>query len=58
MPLSLNLNCLPAWVPAGILTFAFPPPIVGTSKTVPRAASAIDIGNSKKRFSSDLLKIS
>ena len=41
----------------GILIFALPPPIVGTSKAVPRAASVIDIGNSKKRFSSDLLKI-
>ena len=31
--------------------------IVGTSIVVPRAESANEIGNSKKRFSSDLLKI-
>jgi len=40
-------------VPAGILIFAFAPSIVGISKDVPRAASAIDIGYSKNKFSSD-----
>ena len=32
-----------------------PPSIVGISIVVPRAASARDIGNSKNKFSSDLL---
>ena len=44
-------------MPAGIFTFAFLPSIVGTSTVAPSAASANEIGNSKKRFSSDLLKI-
>jgi len=57
IPLPLNLNCLPFCVPAGIFTFALPPSIVGTSTVAPSAASANEIGNSKKRFSSDLLKI-
>ena len=57
IPFSFSLNCLPFCVPAGILTFALPPSIVGTSIVVPRAESANEIGNSKKRFSSDLLKI-
>jgi len=34
---------------------AFPPSIVGISIVVPNAASAMDIGNSKNKFSSDLL---
>ena len=34
---------------------AFPPSIVGISIVVPSAASAIEIGNSKNKFSSDLL---
>jgi hypothetical protein len=37
------------------LIFALPPSIVGISIVVPSAASAIEIGNSKNRFSSDLL---
>ena len=36
--------------------FALPPSIVGISIVVPNAASAIEIGNSKNKFSSDLLK--
>ena len=44
-------------MPEGILTFDFPPSIVGISIVVPKAASVIEIGNSKKRFSSDFLKI-
>ena len=55
IPLPFNLNCLPSWVPSGILIFAFFPSIVGISIVVPNAASAIEIGNSKKRFTSDLL---
>ena len=55
MPFPLNLNCLPLWVPAGILILALPPSIVGISIDVPRAASAIEIGHSKNKFSSDLL---
>ena len=55
MPLPFNLNCFPLCVPSGILIFAFPPSIVGISIIVPRAASAIEIGNSKNKFSSDLL---
>jgi hypothetical protein len=43
-------------VPSGIFIFAFPPSIVGISIVVPNAASAIEIGNSKNKFSSDLLK--
>ena len=39
----------------GILILALPPSIVGISKEVPKAASAIDIGHSKNRFSFDLL---
>jgi hypothetical protein len=35
--------------------FCFPPSIVGISIVVPSAASAIEIGNSKNKFSSDLL---
>ena len=58
IPLPFNLNCFPLWVPSGILIFALPPSIVGISIVVPRAASAIDIGNSKNKFSSDLLKSS
>jgi hypothetical protein len=42
-------------VPSGILIFALPPSTVGISIVVPKAASAIEIGNSKNRFSSDLL---
>ena len=42
-------------MPDGILIFAFAPSIVGISKDVPSAASAIDIGYSKNKFSSDLL---
>ena len=38
------------------MIFAFLPSIVGISIVVPKAASAIEIGNSKKRFTSDLLK--
>ena len=34
------------------------PSIVGISIVVPRAASAIEIGNSKNKFTSDLLKSS
>ena len=55
IPLPFNLNCFPFWVPSGILIFALPPSIVGISIVVPSAASAIDIGNSKNKFSSDLL---
>ena len=58
MPLPFNLNCLPSWVPSGILIFAFFPSIVGISIVVPRAASATEIGNSKNKFTSDLLKSS
>ena len=42
-------------MPSGILIFAFFPSIVGISIVVPRAASAIEIGNSKNKFTSDLL---
>ena len=45
-------------MPSGILIFAFLPSIVGISIVVPRAASAIEIGNSKNKFTSDLLKSS
>ena len=55
IPFALNLNCLPLCVPAGILILAFPPSIVGISIVEPKAASAIDIGHSKYKFSSDLL---
>ena len=37
---------------------AFLPSIVGISIVVPKAASAMDIGNSKNKFTSDLLKSS
>ena len=37
---------------------AFFPSIVGISIIVPRAASVIEIGNSKNRFTSDLLNSS
>ena len=50
MPFPFNLNCLPFWVPSGILIFALPPSIVGISTVVPKAASAIDIGYSKNKF--------
>ena len=43
-------------MPSGIFIFALPPSIVGISNEVPSAASAIDMGNSKNKFSSDLLK--
>ena len=43
-------------MPSGILILAFPPSIVGISIVVPSAASAIEIGHSKNKFSSDLLK--
>ena len=56
MPLPLSLNCLPLCVPEGILILAFPPSIVGISKEVPKAASAKEIGNSKKRFIKELSK--
>ena len=55
MPLPLNLNCFPLCVPAGIFILALPPSIVGISIEVPSAASAIETGNSKNKFSSDLL---
>ena len=55
IPLPLKRNCLPLWVPDGILIFAFPPSIVGISMDAPKAASAIDIGHSKNKFSSLLL---
>ena len=55
IPLPLSLNCFPPCVPAGILILAFAPSIVGISKEVPKAASAIDTGYSKNKFSSDLL---
>jgi len=42
-------------VPSGIFIFAFPPSIVGISTVVPKAASAKERGNSKNKFSSDLL---
>jgi hypothetical protein len=42
-------------VPSGILIFAFLPSIVGISIVVPKAASAIEIGNSKNKLTSDLL---
>ena len=42
-------------MPSGIFIFAFLPSIVGISIVVPRAASAIEIGNSKNKFTSDLL---
>ena len=45
-------------MPSGILIFAFFPSIVGISIVAPKAASAIDIGNSKNKFTSDLLKSS
>ena len=35
IPFSLNLNCLPDWVPAGILIFALLPSMVGISIEVP-----------------------
>ena len=41
---------MPFCVPAGILTLAFPPSIVGTCIVAPRVASAIDIGNLKNKF--------
>ena len=56
MPLPLNLNCLPFCVPLGIFILALPPSIVGISIVVPSAASAIEIGHSKNKFSSDRLK--
>ena len=56
MPFPLNLNCFPPCVPPGILILALPPSIVGISIDVPKAASAIEIGHSKNKFSSDLLK--
>src|SRR6056300_2035343 len=55
MPLPFSLNCFPDCVPSGILILALPPSIVGISIVVPSAASAIEIGNSKNKFSSDLL---
>ena len=55
MPLPFNLNCFPLCVPEGIFIFALPPSIVGISIVVPNAASANDRGNSKNKFSSDLL---
>ena len=55
IPLPFNLNCLPLCVPSGIFILAFFPSIVGISIVVPRAASAIEIGNSKNKFTSDLL---
>src|SRR5210317_2061909 len=58
MPLPFNLNCFPDCVPSGIFILALPPSIVGISIVVPRAASAIEIGNSKNKFTSDLLKSS
>ncbi len=42
-------------MPEGILILALPPSIVGISIDVPKAASAIEIGHSKNKFSSDLL---
>jgi len=57
IPLSLSLNCFPDCVPEGILTLDREPSIVGTSIVVPRDASATEIGSSKYKFSSDLLKI-
>ena len=55
MPFPFSLNCFPFCVPSGILIFAFFPSIVGISIVVPRAASAIEIGNSKNKLTSDLL---
>ena len=52
----LPFNQLFPFGPSGILIFALPPSIVGISIVVPSAASAIEIGNSKNRFTSDLLK--
>ena len=49
------MNCLPSWVPSRILIYAFLPSIVGISMFVPSAASATEIGNSKNKFTSDLL---
>ena len=42
-------------MPSGILILAFLPSIVGISIVVPSAASAIDIGNSKNKLTSDRL---
>jgi len=53
--LPFSLNCFPLCVPKGILILALPPSIVGISIDVPKAASAIDIGHSKNKFSLDLL---
>ena len=54
IPFPFNLNCFPFCVPGGILTFALPPSMVGTSIVVPSAASVKEIGNSKNKFSLDL----
>ena len=55
MPLDLSLNWSPDWVPAGTLSLALPPSIVGTSMVPPIAASIIDIGTSENKFSSSLI---
>ena len=57
IPLPFSLNCFPCCVPDGILILALPPSIEGTSTEVPKAASVKEIGNSKYKCSSDLLKM-
>src|SRR3989338_8437751 len=56
-PRPLSLNIVSVCVPAGTLSIAFFPEIVGTSSSLPSAASAKLIGISKNKSLAPLLKI-
>src|SRR5690349_23814342 len=48
MPLLLSRNCVPDWVPGGMVKRARLPATVGTSTTPPKEAVSIEIGTLQK----------